>query len=599
MDAALQVQWIRAARKELGPGCWQETRLGGCIAIDPATGNFDREPFDERAVFAINAAYHQMQMHSSVHEPECVFSVHRRVSGAARPTDAEVYDEAPHRLRMDKILAKAAPLFAGSERAKYALARPEAHACAVRLIKEIKRLADSKDWTPQMTAPFPNGGYTWGVSIRMNPDWLPRDPRAAAPPKAPTTGVAFKHRMAVDPGRDAAYGSSGIFAEPKTARHGPPAEDAAAGAARAQASFEEAQRRFAVVLMMLSARERRDYQRCKDACIARARRSEMLHRMCLHLRGLTTLELEARKPLGSPLVNFLGSSQDFLDAVLPRVDPIAGLRLMETCKAMLAMGKENGRGYVLELVRYAADAADADDVDPVDERVFPAHQPPNGKYDKPQIHVGKYVRLVPRVCFRFMTSWTHTTWADDPDDPETDPEKKRQIVVASEERHEMKDHVFDQAPKDCDLGRTGIAVDLVLDDAARTPVRSTGDMPTVELGSGSGQRAREWTARRLPKMRIAVNVQSNVRRPLAAYRLRVVLAASKLIDNRTQTLNKMVCYTDAFYVIGRAYGSKGRASKVAANRAKNARSRAHTVAYRKGVAQAEADAAWPDNVWAE
>ena len=594
---ALQQRCILSARKDLGPGGWQETARGGCIAIDPATGQYHREPFDARAVFAINAAYHQMQMHSVVHEPEYVFSAELFDKRATRPTDEALYDRPPHRLRMDKLLARAVPLFDGSERAKHTLARPDAHACAVRLIEEIKRLAESKDWSPSMAAPFPNGGYTWGVAIRMNPDWLPRDPRAAALPKAPTTGAAFKHRMAVDPGRDAAYNGTGIFDEPKTARHGPPGEAEAAAGARAQASFEEAQQRFAVVLTMLSAREKRDYQRCLDACIARARRSHMLHRMCVHLRRLYYAELEARKPLGSPLVKFLGSSQDFLDVLLPRIDPVAGLRLMETCKAMLVTGKENNRGCVFELVRYPAAAATA--AETTDVRVFPAHHPPNSKYDKPQLNAGKYIRLLPRVCFRFMTNWTQNTWGPDPDDPETDPAKKRRVVVATEEKHELKDHVFDQAPKDCDLDRTMIGVDLVLDDEARTLVRPVDDTPTVEIGSGSGQRGREWVARRLPKMRIAVNVKSSARRPMAAYRLRVTLSSSKLTDNRTHPIKNLVCYTDAFYVIGRAYKDVGKASKVAANRAKDERSRAHTAEYRRGMSKAEAEAAWPDNVWAE
>ena len=198
-----------------------------------------------------------------------------------------------------------------------------------------------------------------------------------------------------------------------------------------------------------------------------------------------------------------------------------------------------------------------------------------------------------------MTSWTVTTWGPDPDDPETDPEKKRQIVVATEDKLELTDHVFYQAPKDCDFNRTSISVELVMDDEERTLVRAVDDKPVIEIGSGSGQRGREWVARRLPKMRIAVNVLSSARRPKAAYRLRVTLAASKLIDNRTKQMKKMVYYSDAFYVIGRAYKAKGRASKVEANRAKNERSRAHTVEYRKGMAKAEVDDAWPDNLWAE
>ena len=142
-------------------------------------------------------------------------------------------------------------------------------------------------------------------------------------------------------------------------------------------------------------------------------------------------------------------------------------------------------------------------------------------------------------------------------------------------------------------------LNLVLDDEERTLVESVDDKPVIEIGSGSGQRGSEWVARRLPKMRIAVNVKSSERRPLAAYRLRVTIKASKLVDNRTEPLKKLVCYTDAFYVIGRAYKAKGKESKLEANRSKNARSRAHTVEYRKGLSKAETDAAWPDNVWAE
>ena len=289
--ADLHTKCIRAARAALGPGGWQERDRGGCIAVSASECRYFRQPFSTRAVFAINASYHQMQMYSVVHEPEYVFSAIRhafhethdgQVLGA--PTDTELYDRVPHRLRVDKVLASAEPLFVNSQRAKYVLARPEAHACAVWLIEEIKRLAESKDWSPKLTAHLPGGGYSYGIPIRMNPDWLPRDPRAAAPPKASKTGIAFKHRMTVDPGRDAAFATSGIFDAPKAPRFGPKRESRENAAAREQASFEEAQRRFAMLLQMLAGRDQKDYDRCKETCIARARRSDMLHRMCHHLR---------------------------------------------------------------------------------------------------------------------------------------------------------------------------------------------------------------------------------------------------------------------------------------------------------------------------
>lgn len=596
---ATKADCIRSTRADLGREWWQDLRLGGCIALDPATGRYTREPFSPRAVFAINAAYHQLQMHSVKKEEQYVYSATRRVPNAAGPTDKDLYDLPPHRLRMDLLLAQAEPIFGGGGRARQTLALPEAYECATRLIEQIRALADSIDWSPRNDpgAVHLPGGWSHNVNIRMNPDWLPRDPLAAVPSKASKTGIAFKHRMAVDPGVDASYAPTGVFDKPVTARYSPPGETAKARARRLQDLFEEAQQRFAVVFKILSMRDTRDVERCRDACIARARRSDMLHRMCLHLRNLCAAEVEARAANGSRLVSFFASSQDFLDAVLPRIDPVSGLRLMESCKAMCAMCKENNRGYFLEVVPYSTEPGT---VLPDDERTFPAHHPPRkcGRttYDKPQINLDKYVRLQVRVCFRFMTSWTHHTWADDPNDAATDSAERARVIVASEERLEMKDHVFDQAPAHIDLPRTSIAVQLVMDDAARTlvpPVEPKA--PTVELGSGSGQSGSEWKARRLPKMRVAVLVQSNARRPLAAYRLRVTLVPRKMVDGRSSDIDNLVCYTEPFYVIGRAKGETGKASKHAANRAHSAQAKAHTAEYHRGLAQAEAERAWPED----
>ena len=617
---AVKEDCVRSARNDFGRGGWQDLHKGGCVTLDPARGRLTREPFSPRAVFAINAAYHQLQMHSVTKEEEYVYSAtidsasericaimraaHSCASGSANasgPADSELYDLPPHRLRMDKILALAEPLFGGGghRSCKHALALPEAHECAARMIAQIRSLAESRDWCvadyfqPQ-TCP---GGWTNNVNIRMNPDWLPRDPMAAAPSKVSKTGMAFKHRMAVDRGMDARYAATGVFDKPKAPRYSPPGETLAARAQRFQKNFEEAQQRFAVVLKILSVRDKRDVDRCRDACIARARRSDLLYRRCSHLRKLCDAELEARAANGSRLVSFFASSQDFLDAVLPRIDPISGLRLMESCKAMYTMGKENNRGYFLEMVPYSTDP---DKPLPDDERAFPAHHPPRkcGRtvYDKPQINLNKYVRLQARVCFRFMTSWTHNTWADDPNDAATDSAERGRILVASEEKLEMKDHVWDQAPAHIDLDRTAIAVELVMDDAARTLAPPAEPLlPVVELGSGSGQRASEWKARRLPKMRVAVLVQSNAHRPLAAYRLRTTLAPVAMVNGRSHALDHLVCYTEPFYVIGRAKGPAGKASKDAANRALSDQAKAHTAEYHRGLAQAEAACAWPED----
>ena len=590
--AAIQQKCLINSRLELGPGSWQETSKGGSVTINAETGQYCREHFDSRVVFAINAAHHQLQMHSCLSEADHVFSATLVDSQAAKPTDSEYYSPLPHSIRMGPLMTKAEALFGCSDFAKASLKLPDAHSCAVRLIKTIKEIAPSKEWSPSIGAIIPSG-YSYGSTIRVNSDWLPRDPLAAAPEKPSTTGVGFKHRMAVEPGQDAGYSRLGIFDAPATSCCGPPGEAWEEVSTRIQADYEEAQRRFATILTILTNRDKLDFQRCRNACIGRARKSALLHRLCFHLQTLVAAEIEERRD-ASPLMSVFTTSQDFIDTVLPYIDPFSGLRMMETSKSLYSICKDNNRGFLLEMASFETKSAAElreerklktrrDNPESVESaareeefelertRIFPAHAPINETPDKPQVNQGKVLRLTPRICFRFTTSWTSNHLRDDPED------------LA------MKTHVFDQVPKEFDLLRTSVAVDLVHDNDKRTLVEDDKNRPNIELGSGAQSAfGNNWPGRRLPKLRLIINRKSNSFRPKTAFRIRMTLHSSKIVNHRSQPVMPLVCFSDPFYVIGKARSVEWKTKKAEAEKAKR---RAHTAEVLNGLREVEASEA--------
>lgn len=243
------------------------------------------------------------------------------------------------------------------------------------------------------------------------------------------------------------------------------------------------------------------------ACDEMFRFGRRLLDMCMREVAFRTVRLNVTK--------LLNTNEGFADALLPYIEPVAGVCLMQTCKRFYEIGKTHKRSYWLELVGCNTEAT------------FPAHSD-TARQDKdyPVINRDKMIRLVPRLCFKFLTA------------QENGPPV-----------HQT--HVFTTLALQRNLQSTRCSLHLVTIFGDEVPV-SLGGVHLFNSAS-SPMLPTNWLARRFPKLRLFVSAKSkNYSGEAMAFQIKLCLS-----DGSEGHYVKLCGKSEPFYVTGRAMTSVG------------------------------------------
>ena len=215
------------------------------------------------------------------------------------------------------------------------------------------------------------------------------------------------------------------------------------------------------------------------------------------------------------MMKVLNTDEGFADALLPYIEPVAGACFMQTCKQFYELGKTHKRSYWLELAGCNTEAT------------FPAHSD-TARQDKefPVINRDKMIRLVPRLCFKFLTA------------QENGPPV-----------HQT--HVFTTLALQRNSQSTRCSLHLETIFGDEVPANLGG----VHLfnSSASPMLPTNWLARRFPKLRLFVSAKSdNYNGQAMAFQIKLCLS-----DASKGHCVKLCGKSEPFYVTGKAMTSVG------------------------------------------
>lgn len=313
------------------------------------------------------------------------------------------------------------------------------------------------------------------MSYNTLQDYLSFDPLAAPPSDIQRKAAGFKKRITMHREFNTALSASGIFDPPEacmpTAYVNPGME---IGDCISVDVHIEALQRLVVRLEHIEDQTREhfranDLAKVLNSMETRATLSEEMYLFGRRLLGLCAREEAARKGK-LDLMRLLNTDESFADALLPYIEPVAGASLMQTCKELRKIGKAHKRSYWLELVGCNMEAS------------FPAHSD-TALQDKdcPVINRDKMVRLVPRLCFEFLT-------AQDNGPPVN---QKHVFKTLALHRNLQTTH--------CSLHLETIFGDEVPAGLGGVFLFSSALSPMLGIN---------WTARRFPKLRLFVSAKS-------------------------------------------------------------------------------------------